>query len=238
MVRRLEPLFCHSVPKDEPGNDDCWGMKPPRGLYAVSDGASESFDPARWARLLTDRFLAVGRADERWLVEACRAYGGMYDRETMSWSRQAAYDRGSYATLLGIALHPSGRRATITAVGDSLAILADRGVMVDSYPYAKVEDFERNPLLLSTAMAKNRPVLERSFAASGRQWDLTALTAPTILCMTDALGAWVLDDPSRVGMLCRLRGKTAFKALVGRERATGRMRHDDTTLLVLGSPSA
>ncbi|MBV8455414.1 MAG: hypothetical protein JO122_02220 [Acetobacteraceae bacterium] len=95
----MEPLLCHSLPKDEPGNDDCWAIKPLRGLYAISDGASESFDPARWARVLADRFVAVGQADEQWLAGACRAYGAMHDREAMSWSRQAAYDRGSYATL-------------------------------------------------------------------------------------------------------------------------------------------
>lgn len=237
-MRRLEPLLCHSVPKEEPGNDDCWVMKPPRGLYAISDGASESFDPAQWARVVADRFIMAGQANERWLAGTCQAYGAMHDREAMSWSRQAAYDRGSYTTLLGVALGPTGRRATITAIGDSLAVLADGSAMVDSYPYADAEEFERNPLLVSTVMGKNQPLLQQGLATFRRQWDLTALKAPAILCMTDALGAWVLDDPSRVAVLRGLNGKAALKALVNRERAAGRMRRDDTTLLVLGSRMA
>src|SRR5207237_819180 len=121
-----------------------------------SDGASESFDPAQWARVVADRFLAAREADKQWLAGACRAYGAMHDREAMSWSRQAAYDRGSYTTLLGVALNPSGRRATVTAVA----------------------------------------------------------------------------------VLRELKSKVAFKGLVDRERAARRMRRDDTTLLVLGMPSA
>lgn len=233
-ARRLEPLFCHTVGKDDGGNDDRCRKVPRRGCYAVSDGASESFDPGGWAEFLSERFLAAEQMDERGLAAACHAYAALHDRDAMTWSRQAAYDRGSFATLLGVNLHPSGRRATITAVGDSVALLLSNGSIRDAHPYASVKEFEQNPLLLSTVMGKNASILDRGFTAFRRDWDLTALKAPMVMCMTDALGAWALDKPSRAALLCTVRGKGAFKKLVRQEQAAGSMRRDDVTLLVLG----
>jgi hypothetical protein len=236
----MEPLFRHTLPKrsDEPGNDDYGAMQPHRGCYALSDGASESFDPAQWARVLVDFYLANRLVDERWLTAACKMYGRMHDREVMSWSRQAAYDRGSFATLLGVTLDPSGRRASVTAIGDSLAVLADGGALVDSYPYTDASEFDKNPLLLATVPMKNQPLMERGLASFRREWNLSQLADPVIFCMTDALGAWVLADPSRIVDLRDLKTRLSFKALVDRERTVGRMRRDDTTLLVLGRPRA
>jgi hypothetical protein len=56
--------------------------------------------------------------------------------------------------------------------------------------------------------------------------------------MTDALGRWFLEAlrarraPATV--LAALHSRTAFDAFVARERGSGRLRRDDTTLLVLG----
>ncbi|KAA1053166.1 hypothetical protein [Azospirillum argentinense] len=228
--------FADSVPKRRgpERNEDAAEGHPYRGIYAMSDGASESYAPALWARLVTKRFLTNQRVDAAWLRTACGLFASHFDRESMSWSAQAAYDRGSFATLLGLRFTGAGRRAEVLAIGDSLAVLVDGEAVIDSFPYAEADEFRQNPLLISTLMERNADVQNQLLSGSAhRCWDLSSLPKPRILCMTDALGAWLLEDRrERLPILLSLRTKLQFRSLVDAERAAGRMRRDDTTLLV------
>ena len=52
--------FAASVAKyqqDSRLNEDAFGERTSHGVYAVSDGASESFDSRRWSKLLVQLFL-------------------------------------------------------------------------------------------------------------------------------------------------------------------------------------
>lgn len=229
--------FMGAVPKRiglDP-NEDAVDKQPYRGLYAVSDGASESYAPGLWARLLVQRFLANQRVDEFWLRSACNLFASHFDRERMPWSAQAAYDRGTFATLLGVRLRGVDRRADVLAIGDSLAVLGNGARFVESFPYAQADEFRQKPLLVSTLMDRNSGLAARlSDGAASRAWDLSSLKAPCILCMTDALGAWLLDaKDERLPILLAMRTKLQFRSLIDGERAAGRMRRDDTTLLVI-----
>jgi hypothetical protein len=55
--------------------------------------------------------------------------------------------------------------------------------------------------------------------------------------MTDALGHWLLSqrdrDPSPISLLRSVKSPAAFVRLVEAERAAGRMKRDDTTLIAL-----
>src|SRR5205085_11232801 len=70
-------------------------------------------------------------------------------------------------------------------------------------------------------------------------WTFRGLEQPALLCMTDALGHWLLSqrdhDSSPIGILRRLRTPGAFARLVQEERAAGRMKRDATTLIALWS---
>ena len=62
------------------------------------------------------------------------------------------------------------------------------------------------------------------------------LDTPVILLMTDALGGWFLKSKDRAAgaILLGLCTAEAFRDFITRERTEGRLRRDDTTLLVLG----
>lgn len=229
--------FASSLPKHRGvgRNEDAAELQPYRGLYAVSDGASESFAPALWSRLLAQRFLASQAVDKEWLGSASRLFASHFDREGMTWSAQASFDRGTYATLLGLRLGSAGRKAEVVAVGDSLAVLSDGPELLDTFPYTEASDFARRPLLLSTQMSGNGAALANIGSGTAlRAWDMSGLSRPAILCMTDALGAWLLQDRRpRLQTLLSLRTKGQFSILVDTERAAGRMRRDDTTLILL-----
>ncbi len=76
-------------------------VAPSREVYAVSDGASESFASGRWALLLVSRYVRQPKIDAQTLGQAIATYNQAFDRQAMSWSAQASFDR-SFATLLGI----------------------------------------------------------------------------------------------------------------------------------------
>lgn len=86
---------------DEP-NEDVYASLPFRHRYALSDGATESFAPRRWAQAVVQGFLDRQAVDRDWIRRASARYAQVFDRDTMSWSAQAAFDRGSFATLIGL----------------------------------------------------------------------------------------------------------------------------------------
>jgi len=146
----------------------------------------------------------------------------------MSWSAQAAFDRGSFATLLGLRIGPSG--VSILGIGDSLAVLDDGAEIRATFPYSGPEQFRANPLLLSTIYDRNAAILSADFTT---HWHLDG--GSKLFCMTDAIGAWLLfDRPERMARLRALQTRSEFVALVEDARAEGTMRRDDTTLLVIG----
>jgi len=59
-------------------------------------------------------------------------------------------------------------------------------------------------------------------------WTFRGLEQPALLCMTDALGHWLLSQRDRdlcpIGVLRRLRTPAAFARFVQEERAAGRMK--------------
>ena len=215
-------------------NEDSW-QNSRKGAGGVSDGASISFDSAAWSRILVRRYAQNPIFDRSWLDSAIAAYNELHDRDALPWMQQAAYDRGSFASLLGVRLCDP-LRVAVLAIGDSIALLCDRDRIVASFPYEAPEQFEADPQLLSTNTAENK-FLERLDIAKdlSLEWDLGALERPALLCATDALGCWVLTqrgrEPSPIAMLRRIKTRRDFARLVASERAAGRLRRDDATFL-------
>lgn len=211
-------------------NEDAIACRHVKGVYAISDGASESFASRRWARLLVSRYVRRPVIDEAWLADAIASYNSAFNRATMSWSAQAAFDRGSFATLVGLRFDSAG--VSLLGIGDSLAVLDDGAEIRATFPYTEPEQFRANPLLLSTIHDRNTAILS---ADRSTRWRLEKTVSPKLFCMTDAMGAWLLS--ARVDRMARLRGlrtRAEFVALVEEARADGTMRRDDTTLLVIG----
>ena len=115
------------------------------------------------------------------------------------------------------------------------AVLVDGKQIVNSHPYQRAEQFAARPLLFSTVWEKNRALLLRPVLRSFvTRWSLRHLRDPSILLVTDALGAWLFGDPpARLRKLLNIKTSHQFEALVRHERTTGQLRRDDTTLAVI-----
>lgn len=232
---RLGKPRAFSVPKRRgETNEDAW-QHSRKGVGVVSDGASISFDSASWSQLLVRRYAQHPSVDDEWVAGAIVDYGKLHNRDDLPWAQQAALDRGSFASLLGVRDIGFGR-VDVFAIGDSLAVLCDGNRVVASFPYQSPDEFDANPQLLSTNPAENRFLREvETFSGLSREWDLGELEDPALLCVTDALGRWVLAEqgrePSPVALLRRITTRRQFTRLIERERQAGSLRRDDTTLL-------
>jgi hypothetical protein len=228
-----------SVPKvlDDQRNEDSF-HRSRKGVYALSDGASVSFDSASWARILVKRYARNPEFSHDWLAAAIAEFRKLYDRDTLPWMQQASFDRGSFASLLGVRMIDAGRLIQVFSIGDSLAVLCDGDSIKATFPLAKASEFTRSPQLLCTNPIQNafleKVDINYDLVAD---WTFRGLEQPALLCMTDALGHWLLsrrdDDPSPVAILRKVRTPRAFASFVKDERAAGRMKRDDTTLIAL-----
>ncbi len=243
LSRHAEPNarlpFAFSVPKvlGEGRNEDSFSRSR-KGIYALSDGASVSFDSASWARILVRRYTRNPQFDRAWVAAAIAEFRGLYDRDSMPWMQQASFDKGSFASLLGVRLIDAGRLIQVFAIGDSLAVLCDGDRIKATFPLIAASQFNQSPQLLCTNPMQNvfldKIDLDYDLTAD---WTFRGLEQPALLCMTDALGHWLLSrrdhDPPPIALLRELRTPAAFERFVQQERGAGRMKRDDTTLIAL-----
>ncbi|KVU24697.1 hypothetical protein WK65_15600 [Burkholderia ubonensis] len=237
----MKKEFAGSVPKElssPEANEDALALSGDGTRFAISDGASDSFDSKLWANLLAKKFLDDPGLNAEWLGAALTDYAAAHDFAAMSWSKQAAFERGSFATLLGGEYFPEHLAVELLGVGDSVALLLDAGELVCAWPLDDPHRFHERPSLLSTVARHNDFLTDGDFRTRHvKVIHLAELGAPRLLCMTDALGEWALrslrDKDAGIADLLSLQSEEQLVELVLRERATKRMRIDDSTLLAL-----
>jgi len=215
-------------PKRADLNEDTYSLGEAR--FALSDGASESYDSRTWARLITQAYELDQGVGVPWVADRVRAYLGSTDFESLSWSKQAAFERGSFATLLGLELAPNGRDVAVLAIGDSLAVHVREGAMLDSFPFRHAEQFDARPQLLSTLAAANDFVGQPDFITnSSITWSVRP--GDQILLVTDAVGHWLLACEEALTTLGIVSTDEDFERLVADRRLDKEMRLDDSTVL-------
>lgn len=236
----MKIIFTGQVPKDSSFPDAIEDalLIGDRGIIAVSDGASESFDSKTWAHLLTTKFVHLPALSPKWLADAISDYFDRFDLSQMSWSKQSAFERGSFASLLGIEQNAEDDTVDVLAVGDSIAVLLDGDVFITSFPYKHAEEFQQRPELFCTNASFNGFFSSPDFfSRHSKTWSLKRRTSPVILCMTDALGEWALRNEQEGHPVWQemtgLERVSELEALVLRERQTRNMRIDDVTLVIL-----
>lgn len=234
--------FKASLPKDMSApqlNEDAYApdKKGVVSKIAISDGASESYNSKLWANLLVKQFVSESAINAAVVDSLVAQYNSQHDYATMSWSQQSAYERGSFASLVGVEYTDVHHELDLIAVGDSLAVLIDNDAAVLTYPYHTSSQFDQRPTLISTLKQHNRFLEEKDFISShSKTVSLTQYEKPTLLLMTDALGQWALRNQEQgtpVWSLLYNIKKPQLKKLIIEERQQKRMRTDDVTLLVV-----
>ena len=233
--------FAWRVAKDRSFPDDiedAYDCGQGAGVIAVSDGASESFDPKTWADILVRRLVQNPNLTPEWIADAAADYAAHIDPASLSWSKQAAFERGSFATLLAVTFDSAAGVIDVLSVGDTVAVFLDGADFIESFPYSHSAEFQQRPTLVSTITAANAFLAFSDFAETHhRQWSLSGRSDPVVLCMTDALAEWALrnaeDGRPQWHRLASMQEAVALEQLVWSERDLRAMRVDDTTLIQL-----
>jgi hypothetical protein len=234
-MRRLKCLHVFTMQKNEnSANEDHWSRSESAMVYAVSDGASVSYDPGPWAAILTRRFIENPDVSYDWIQAAIAEFANAYDREALPWMQQAAFDRGSFATLLGVVFLPDWQGVRVFAIGDTILAFIEGREVLRTIPYVRPDEFDCSPQLISTNPLENKSLDHDAILNAWHELNIASHECPTLLLMTDALGRWLLDQRERVSVLLDIHDEQGFREFVERERAEGRLKRDDTTLVVIG----
>jgi hypothetical protein len=232
--------FIGTCPKDlsEPeSNEDKFAVSDDGLVLALCDGASESYNSKLWAKMLSEKYISDTNLTPDWIRNAVDAYVAEHDFANMSWSKQAAFERGSFATLLGVKRSVEYNNVEVLAVGDCIAFLVDEDRLIDSWPFSDPEQFKNRPTLLSTLHELNRFASEEDFPANRTHvFNMQGLTAPRVFCMSDAVGEWALrlaQEEQSIANWNDLLAQDRLETIVAEQRESRHMRIDDSTVIVL-----
>ncbi|MCL4342850.1 MAG: hypothetical protein M1267_03225 [Candidatus Thermoplasmatota archaeon] len=229
-----------SVPKvgNRPNeNEDSFAFSEDRGIFAVSDGASDSSFAGQWARALTATFSEIGGVHESGdfitLVKRSREiWKKSVDWGSLPWFVKNKVTGGAYATFLGVHVNTSLYEFTVTFVGDScLFHLDESGYTV--YPNMKPEDFKFNPKLIWSgygypSLEKVSPIKTEASIAR-RKWK----NGDSFILATDAMSKWLLEDDPMEKIASVIEGFDTFGEKVDQLRKEKIMRNDDVTVMLL-----
>lgn len=236
----LHILFKAKVPKD-PGNyktsEDRYRFNSKKSVFALSDGASQSYDSRLWAALLCQKACTYPEITPKIIQEAINEYRAKHPIEKLSWSQALAFERGSFATLLTV--RKTENKYTFCGIGDSVVLICDDNKKeLRQFPLTKSQQFDANPELLSTKEKDNAFLTKETFAEKHYfSYPIESNKKISILLMTDALGQWcwraIEEKNDRWRCLLDMEDRQEFRKLILECRSRGEIKVDDTTLIRL-----
>lgn len=221
-----------SVAKYRGANEDKWHVPDEADRPIVlCDGASESFNSSLWAGLLAQGLRSHEDFTDSWLKDMIAKYENAINPAELTWSKQLAYERGSFSTLLSVQFRDG--ECLVNATGDSVAFAVNTEQVIDTYHYDSPGQFLNHPSLLATKDGLNLPLGENvdDCQFSGR---LDLKNATHVLLLTDAIAHWLMErrnDPESIRILLAIAKESDFEAFVEKERKSKRLRFDDTTMI-------
>lgn len=223
--------------------EDAFAIGTAARRLAIADGASDSYDSGRWARLLVDAFVDVPPAANvdgvrGWLAEPAREWVAGLNFAALPWNQQEKARLGAHSTFLGLEFDlveqgagngaPCGAWRAM-AVGDAcLFHIRDQGLRA-AFPLNSATAFGGSPALLTTNPAYRGASVDHLTTAQG---DLRL--GDTVILATDALAHWFLGRYEQGEQpWLRLPERSNFADFVAAQRAQRRLRNDDVTMIVV-----
>jgi len=222
---------CKDLPLPD-GNEDAWVWVDDVQRAAVFDGATESFAARRWVSILTEAWEQDSAID---LEALQRQYADAGAAMNLSWAQEEAAGRGSFTTLASVQAAPGGLDAT--CVGDSAILLVKDARIVEAYPSLDPADYSSVPEALGSStehLNQGQRLLQTC------SW--TIPVAPDDIDMavlaTDAVAVWLLQGNRNhtnelLAATLQIDDQAHWEHIVAGEREAGRMKADDSTVMIL-----
>ncbi len=227
-------------PKPGEYSQDAVAAAPEEGVFAISDGVSQSEFPGEFARHLVRIYTArkPGTAEEfnQVLEEAQREWqsetGERIAAAKQNWfARNTKWVAG--ATFLGARLEGTGKRQRLKLVGlgDSNLFVVRDGAIVKAWPQERADQFSKDVKALKSNAALRGKIPSTSVPVQ---------PGDEVFMATDALSAWVLKEVEAgrdpFPLLREIKNQKQLNEFVEKardQRISGRaqMTEDDTTLL-------
>jgi hypothetical protein len=235
--------------------EDACDFSPEARRFAISDGATESCFADRWAKSLVKQYIVdppfgvppTEDALQLWLLPQQEEWRLGVNWSALPWYLEEKARNGAYAAFLGVEFGSGGTiwqkfltRAmpgeelayNAFAIGDSCLFQVRNGQLLKSFPMEKAEQFNSRPVLLASNPMNNDAALKQINSTDG-----TCRPKDLFLLATDALSKWFLSEveASRQPweILYQLKTNDDFAVLVDQLRASGALKNDDTTLILL-----
>jgi hypothetical protein len=244
----VELKWVHSVPKElsyPDSNEDCFAISDNNLSCAISDGASESFDSKAWAKSLCSNFICkettlldLSKPEQLCVLfnKARNDFNSDYVNRELTWSQKLAFDRGNFATLVGVIEESNYIR--ILAIGDSVAVWFTPQVAFKSHLLRSSAEFNLRPLLASSIAADDA----HFFAENPSRWSVIEIKKDCIkdgvlYLMTDAIAYHLFTlienkEHKKVIDILQLNSED-FTRWVIENRSLRSLKIDDTTLAVI-----
>lgn len=195
---------------------------------AVADGAAEASFSALWAKLLV-----TGYCDGLNIPKLQCDWRAQIPQGPLPWYVEEKAQKGAFATLVGLTIRAS-KEWEAQAIGDSCLVHTRAGVILQSLPLSKAEQFDNSPYLLSSKENHNQD-LEQFWTREKGVWKV----GDTFFLMTDALARWFFGRQERhkdaLACLFELTDQESFNKFIERSNndvdGQTRMRNDDVTLM-------
>lgn len=228
-------VACWSMCKDPlhpESNEDTAVWVADRQVAAVFDGATESFAARRWVNIVSSGWESGSPLD---LGALQQEYSDDINAMELSWAQESAAGRGSFTTVASIEPAPGGLAAT--CVGDSAILLVKNGAIVQAYPSIDPADYSSVPDALGST-TETLPLGQELIQTCSWTIPLEPDEFDVALLATDAVAVWLLQgneaQPNeRLTSARAVSDDAAWEDLVTHERQSGRMKTDDSTLMVV-----
>lgn len=227
-------------PKPGEYSQDAVAAAPEEGIFAISDGVSQSEFPGEFARSLVKVYTArkPAGADEfaQVLEEAQQAWNAETG-ERIAAARQNWFARNTNwvasATFLGARLEGTGKRQRLKLVGlgDSNLFIVRGDKIVKAWPQERADQFSQTV----KALRSTEPLKGTIPSAS-----IPVRPGDEVFMATDALSAWILTEVEAgrdpFPLLRDIKNQRQLNEFVERARdktiaGRAQMAEDDTTLL-------
>jgi len=207
-------------------------------FFALSDGATESAFASEWAEELvrSDWGCLLGESSiggAAWIARCQASFAGKIESRELPWYARTKIDReGAFATFIGLRLDNAGADAgewSAVACGDSCLFHISRRKMIKKFPIDRPGGFNNRPILLSSRYGFIEPASLRRDMGKWKAGD-------HLILATDAVAHWLLhrdQGRDRRRRLLECADQPAFEELVREERAVGRLKNDDSTVIVI-----
>ena len=220
--------------------------------FAIADGATSSPDARTWAGMLVNESSKYQSKPENLIsgMKHLRAtWAADWDKRktqqlaaTSAWWTAQALDKPTAATYCSLTVeNPNWSEVTnlnwrAMAVGDSCLFQFRAGCQIKAFPIDDLDGFTDHPLLVRSSGCETDL---SSDSARIQSTSGVAKRGDTFILATDAMAEWLLrhlgsNEDLKNRVLLATKNTLDFTAFIDKEREAGRIKDDDSTLVIVG----